>query len=57
MLQVQTTIKCFFVELPLLKADLWPIKVKFPLTHTGAQLGKMCQGIPYMAGNQYSSLS
>ncbi len=43
--------------LELLITDLWPIKVNFPFTHTGAQLGKMCHGIPYMAGNQYSSLA
>ncbi len=49
--------KMFFVELPILIADFWPIKVNFPLTHTVAQLRKMCLGIPYMAGNQYSSLA
>ncbi len=46
-----------FVELTILIADFWPIKVNLPLIHTVAQLGKMCLGIPYMAGNPYSSLA
>ena len=49
--------KKFSIELPILTADLWSIKVNLPLTHSVAQLGKMCQGISYMADNQYSSLA
>ena len=38
-------IKMFFVELPIPTADFSPIKLNLALTHTVAQLGKMCQGI------------
>ena len=51
------SVKYFFVELPLLSADFMPGKVNFPLTHTAAQLGKMCQGLSYMTSNEYSSLA
>ena len=52
-----TNNKMLLIELTILIVDFWPIKVNLPLRHTVAQLGKMCTGIPYMAGNQYSSLA